>query len=407
MTLSQNCNSGSTAIEPGKGPYGPSEALSAVGGLLGRPGRSEGLQGLQKPSSGRRPSGGPESGGDGRSQGCLLSIHEDKSITSDGIRGYERNLVDEATCRGIKGLPSRLERLGKARERALAMRSFLQEIAPGCDDLRDRRAIQRRALNLEACGSWLQFRHYYTVDEIRLHAAKFCQQDRLCPLCAIRRGSKLLRPYVEKSLALMTHHPELRPYLVTHTVKNGPDLANRFRHLQGSLGKLHNRAKQARNYGQRWSEAALAIGSVTSIEIKRGEGTRGGGWHPHAHAVWFCDRQPDQQALRDEWYEITGDSHIVDVRPFHFVQADLEPTLDNMAADFCEVFKYAMKFSTMDLCDNWHAFEVLFGKRLLTGRGALHGIKVPDDLLDAPLDVADLPFVDLFFRHQQGQYIRC
>jgi hypothetical protein len=406
MTLSQIRYSRSSSNSPARASESDSEGLSVSPRGSGHPRAEKPASGLPGVLAGGPR--GPERGAaqDG-SQPRLLSIHEDKSGNPCQETSYERNLVDEATCRGIKALPSRLERYGKAHERALAMRSFLQEIALGCDDLRDRRAIQRRALNLEACGSWLQFRHYHTIDEIRLHAAKFCQQDRLCPLCAIRRGSKLLRPYVEKSMALMMHHPDLRPYHVVHTVKNGPDLGERFRHLRSSLSTLHDRGKWARNRGQAWSEAALAVGSVTSIEVKRGEGTRGGGWHPHAHAVWFCGRQPDQQALSDEWKQLTGDSHNVYVEPFHFAQADLEPTLDNMAADFCEVFKYAVKFSSMDLCDNWHAFEVLFGKRLLAGRGALHGIKVPDDLLDAPLEVADLPFVDLFFRHQQGQYIRC
>lgn len=67
-----------------------------------------------------------------------------------------------------------------------------------------------------------------------------------------------------------------------------------------------------------------------------------------------------------------------------------------------EVFKYAVKFSDLTLADNWHAAQVLKGKRLLNSFGLFRGVQIPESLLDEPLD--DLPFWDRFYRFIQGEY---
>lgn len=67
-----------------------------------------------------------------------------------------------------------------------------------------------------------------------------------------------------------------------------------------------------------------------------------------------------------------------------------------------EVFKYAVKFSGLSLEDNWHAAQVLKGKRLLNSFGLFRGVQVPDSLLDEPLD--SLPYWDRFYRFIEGEY---
>jgi hypothetical protein len=42
------------------------------------------------------------------------------------------------------------------------------------------------------------FRHYFTIDKVRLHGASFCMKHLLCPLCAIRRGAKALKAYLDR-----------------------------------------------------------------------------------------------------------------------------------------------------------------------------------------------------------------
>lgn len=139
-----------------------------------------------------------------------------------------------------------------------------------------------------------------------------------------------------------------------------------------------------------------------SIEVKRGSDSNQ--WHPHAHAAWLCPGEPNQHALRAEWEEVTRDSFSVDVRPFHHVTANETPTADLLAADFAEVFKYALKFSTMDLSDNVHAFDLLRGRRLISAFGVLYGVPEPTDLADDPIDDADLPFIEHFYKYFNGEY---
>lgn len=67
-----------------------------------------------------------------------------------------------------------------------------------------------------------------------------------------------------------------------------------------------------------------------------------------------------------------------------------------------EVFKYAVKFSDLSLEDNWHAAQVLKGKRLLNSFGLFRGVQIPESLLDEPLD--DLPYWDRFYRFIRGEY---
>ncbi len=324
-------------------------------------------------------------------------MYEHKSITPDATRVYEGNLeiVSEANGpRGIQGFPDRIKRFATRHVRAEEMASFLQ--------LQEQPYARRRARKLRECGRYLTFRHYFTIDELRLHEAFFCQQSKLCPLCAVRRGAKMLRRYTERVLLILADRPELKMYVTTLTVRNGPDLAERMNHITNSLARLTLNRRQHWNNDQAWSESCCAIGSVGSFEIKRGRNSQE--WHPHFHDAWLCDVEPDEGALAQEWLRITGDSHVVNITPFHYVRDGEPATAETVARDFSEVFKYALKFQELSFADNWHAAQELHGRRLVRSFGALFGVKIPDDLADDPLDDEDLPYVELFYRFQGGAY---
>lgn len=280
-------------------------------------------------------------------------------------------------------LPSRVERYGKARARAVSMRDYLSQ-EPAL-------AAERAAVRLSVCGNYLHFRHYYTAGDVRLHAARFCKQHLICPLCAIRRGSKTLDAYLQRFELVRIERPDLRPYLITFTVRNGPDLLERFQHLADSFQRLQDR-RRCWNKGKRgapWTEFVRVAGAVGSYEVTN----RGNGWHPHLHMVALAASEPLQATLRAEWQVITGDSFMVDVRPFQEAQ---QP-----AAGFMEVMKYALKFGDLSLPDNWHAAQVLRARRLLFSLGCFRGVDVPEELTDEPLD--GLPYFDLFYRYYAGQ----
>lgn len=292
---------------------------------------------------------------------------------SEGILADDSGLGAD----GAAALPVRLARYARAHQRALRMSHYATS-----------QGESKLAQKLHKCGDWLVFRHYYTADKLRLHAADFCKKHLLCPLCAIRRGAKYLKAYMDKLETVRVEQPRLKAYMVTVTVKDGVDLQERFQHLRKAMKAMMQarRGHLSNPLKNRHVEAARALGGVFSIEFKRGKNS--GLWHPHAHMVWLCHEVPDQQKLSDEWRAWTSDSFIVDVRPFQD-QTDL-------ASGFCEVFKYALKFTELPLDDNWHAFETLSGRRLVDSFGLLRGVEVSDDLADEPLD--DLPYIELFYQ---------
>ena len=124
----------------------------------------------------------------------------------------------DGVSEGIGALPKRIDRYGKAKNGALDVVDYMETLPQH----------QATAKRVKSCGDYLAFRHYYTVDRVRLHGASLCMKHLLCPLCAIRRGAKYLKAYLVKFEALQQQNPNLKAYLVTLTVKDGPDLAERL-----------------------------------------------------------------------------------------------------------------------------------------------------------------------------------
>ena len=296
----------------------------------------------------------------------------------DRERENPESVAAEIGVQGIEGLEKRVVRYSKAKRAALDVAEYIGQLP----------AHQAVARRLQTCGDYLVFRHYFTVDLVKLHGASLCMKHLLCPLCAIRRGAKALKAYLDRWEVVKAEKPALKPFLVTLTVKDGPDLAERFKHLHDSQRELWKRKQRGRG-----SVLDGVVGAVWSYEVKRGSGS--GTWHPHLHMIALAENEPDQQQLSQEWHNITGDSFIVDVRPIS--QAD-------PVSGFVEVFKYAVKFSDQPPEDTLHAWLTLRGKRLLGSAGCFRGVVVPDELLDDAEGLDGLPFVSLFYRYLPTGY---
>jgi hypothetical protein len=280
----------------------------------------------------------------------------------------------------------RLKKYAMAHKRAVDMSNWIKEN-------RLEKNEKLLATLLKDCGDYLIFRNYHTVNQIRLHGMTSCKKHILCPLCAIRRGAKSVKAYLDRLEVIKQAHGQIKAFLVTFTVKNGEDLQERYQHLQKSMKRYNLKRSDANaNKKNLTVEANKALGAVWSYEFKRGSGS--GIWHPHAHAIWLCYDTPDQDQLRKEWQAITGDSHIVDVTPFH--------NQDDLVGGFLEVFKYAVKFSDMPLADNWHGYEVLNGRRLVASFGLFRGVDVPESMTDEPIE--SLPYIELFYRYIPGGF---
>jgi hypothetical protein len=275
-------------------------------------------------------------------------------------------------------MPARVQRLGQARQQAQRIYDWMNAEGRASVRTPDDR---RRLAALGRCGSFLQFRHWLDHGEVRLHAADFCQQARLCQLCAVRRSGKLLGKFMPKFEQVMASAPTHKYAFLTLTIKNRADLYSAFEHLTKSWRIAKERGRDQRKKNRGCSEFRRITGYVASIEV-----TYKNGWHPHMHLIVQLDSFMDQAKLSREWLEITGDSKIVDIR-----QINRADPLGSAA----ELFKYQFKFSSMSPALVWQASSELAGRRLLASGGAFFGVSEPDTLTD---DALTGPYRDYFYR---------
>lgn len=287
----------------------------------------------------------------------------------------------------------RLNRYGKARAVTNALLATITD-----EELRQ--AGISKPKNLRECGNALWFRDYYTIGQHKLSGGYFCQKPIICGLCAILRGSKLLASYLARLKLVQIVEPNLRPVMVTLSVRNGDDLTERLDHLRSSVKILHHR----RHRLNQPSVMHGIAGGVYSVEVVN----TGNGWHPHAHAIWMVDQAHEAftdsrtwalQKLSPEWKAITGDSYIVDARP-------ITPTAEEnpYAAGFCEVFKYAVKAAELGRDRLLEALPILSGQRLVGAFGCFFGIKEPAKMTDDLDGLKGLPYFEYFYRYMHGHY---
>ncbi len=240
---------------------------------------------------------------------------------------------------------------------------------------------------VEQCGQYLLFRNYLTSRRTRLIGACSCKEHLLCAFCAARRGVKNTVAYKERVDYLLQENGAQKLMFLTFTVKNGPDLFERFSHLRSSMQKLLIRRNNAMKRPAKSSMACIN-GGVFAYEFKRGSGSDD--WHPHIHMLVLSPGHIDISQVKAEWLEITGDSAVVNIKSC---------TDDNA---FLEVFAYALKFSEMEHGDRWHAFGLLKGERLISSFGSFRGVDVPETDTDELLDT-DEPWLDLIYQYQRNR----
>lgn len=271
------------------------------------------------------------------------------------------------------------------------------DMAQYIDTLRDpkkRPDIEKTHSNLKQCASYLVFHEYITVDQLRLIKAYTCKKHLLCPFCAMRRAGKYVAKNIPKLEQILTQNPSLIPVMITYTVKNGPNLRERFNHLKRAERRLKQAARNAAK-GQKWTEYARVQGAISAYEFTKKDEED---WHPHIHMLALLDSYVDQKALSAEWLAITGDSFIVDIRK---IKTNLNAGGLDIASAMLEVCKYSLKFHDMTLPDTWEAYNVLRGKRLVNPSGLLRGVEMPESLLDDPFE--GLPYVERHYQYRHAQ----
>ena len=206
-----------------------------------------------------------------------------------------------------------------------------------------------RAAHVRGCGLLSVYACTAGCGELHGRHAYHCR-ERLCTWCASARGAQLgdaLLPLVQA----MAH-----PWFVTLTVKNGPDLAERAAHLRKAFKRLRRRSFWVAN----------VAGGIAVEEVTRNPRT--GHWHPHLHLIIDANvpQAALQAALAALWASVTGDSFILDVRPFQGA---------SVASDLRELCKYTAKIS--DIVDSPELVAVYLAysrrRRLIVTFGSCYG----------------------------------
>jgi len=224
--------------------------------------------------------------------------------------------------------------------------------------------------------------------------ANFCKQQCICPLCASRAQVIRRRHLVPKVEALAMRY---KPYLVTFTIKNGPDLYERLNHLRESMKRFRKMGQRRilKNSGGEWSKVRAGFGSV---EIKRGKNS--GDWHVHFHSVLFVSGRLDYalselaefngtiyntSKIQREWMRATGDSLNIDIRPMRHIPTRAKAATvkklkklsyaASIAEQSKEVLKYVSKLGSKSADDILEIIASTHERRMFSSYGELRKYK--------------------------------
>lgn len=256
--------------------------------------------------------------------------------------------------------------------------------------------MSKEQLALKDCGSILTFRNFYTVNQYRLIAGCSCKKHLLCGLCALRRSAKYVKEYEKKLYQVLAEKPHLKPVLVTFTIKNGSDLAERTKHLAKAIRSMTAKRRRAAGGSRHKTIFSLIAGAAGAFEFKKGSGSKL--WHPHIHMLALISEEIDildfESKLSQEWFKMTKDSHQVKAQ-----YIDMESEKSRFSS-ICEVFRYALKFGEMEIADQVHAYKILRGKQFVFSFGDLRGVNMPESDNDSIEDaLALLPYIDIIYKY--------
>ncbi len=205
---------------------------------------------------------------------------------------------------------------------------------------------------IKECCNVLKFRDYMNWEQ-KLYKSNFCKYDKFCLACSTRRSIKMIQRFMQwiEQYQLYNKHR----YHITLTVKH-----NKNQSLKTVLNKLCLAKEKLWKRYRNWKRDSQKNKSfmnnfdwiVSSIEVTYNERN----WrHPHIHMLVCWDKEIQTETIYPWWkeahvnkelqkerYKITWDSYQLSIR---------KVKVDNGYFDrswIWEVFKYAVKFSTLD-----------------------------------------------------------
>lgn len=234
---------------------------------------------------------------------------------------------------------------------------------------------QGRIDRWDACATNLWCGHVESKPEETILIGSYCH-DRFCPICGTRRTT-CVRSNLEDWLKGKTVR------LVTLTLRTETEP------LLTSVKRLYLCFKRLRRTTF-WKEHVT--GGTAVLECKWNAEKQK--WHPHLHMV--CEGKYIPQAeLSNAWFDVTGDSRIVDVR---LIRQDTDAV------------NYVTKYLTKQLSDTLthqpdraiELIKVLQGRRMLLSFGTWQPLKLTREPQQEKL-VCDGPLDSLLARAYRGE----
>jgi hypothetical protein len=147
----------------------------------------------------------------------------------------------------------------------------------------------------------------------------FTCEFRLCPDCGRRRSRKIQNKYLPMMSAFMLHRRVTPVHLVLTQTHRAETRKQSTKRIKDAFTRLQRRVF--------WNEHFK--GGTWSLEFTK---DKKGFHHTHLHIIGFRRTFFDIELLRSEWLAVTGDSHVL----------NLKPILD-IATGLREVVKYVSK----------------------------------------------------------------
>ncbi len=197
----------------------------------------------------------------------------------------------------------------------------------------------------------------------------FTCEFRLCPDCARRRSRKLINKHLPAMLAFLRTNRATPVHLVLTQSHRAETRKESVKRLRVAFTKLQRR--------EFWKEHFR--GGTWSVEFTK---DKNGFHHTHFHIIGFRSKFFHIDLLRAEWLVVTGDSHVLNLKP-----------IEDLGKGLLEVVKYVSKpldvkrFVKEDLADflrlrNMQLFGTFGEYRKFSGKFE----PLNDDTLSADLE---------------------
>jgi len=217
-----------------------------------------------------------------------------------------------------------------------------------------------RSERIKDCCNVLKFEDYAEW-KTRLRKANFCKYDKFCLACATRRSIIKIQEFINWIDKHSLH--EKYWYHIVLTVKHNKSqwLSELIDKLFLARKKMSQRIRNSKRTTHKDKSFFHKFDwMISSVEVTYSEKS----WrHPHMHMLVCSDtpvnvewsnffKTKSNRNLQKERYDITGDSYSVAMRAIDVNKNHYDRT------GIAEVFKYAVKFSTLKVPQLVHLIEV-------------------------------------------------